>query len=59
MDGIYSTTYPTSPLLDGQYELITELGKGGQGIVYLVRDIADQGLYAAKIVKPDLKMSES
>jgi len=59
MDGIYSTPYPTSPLLDGQYELITELGKGGQGIVFLVRDIADQKLYAAKIVKPDLKMTES
>jgi serine/threonine protein kinase len=41
-------------VLDGKYELITEIGKGGQGFVYKVQDLTTAELWAAKVTKPEL-----
>lgn len=41
-------------ILDGKYELITEIGKGGQGFVYKVQDLTTQQFFAAKVTKPEL-----
>jgi serine/threonine protein kinase len=41
-------------ILDGKYELITEIGKGGQGFVYKVQDLTTHQLFAAKVTKPEL-----
>ncbi|MCY6371186.1 serine/threonine-protein kinase [Clostridium ganghwense] len=42
-------------ILDGKYEVIKVLGKGGMGTVYLCKNIRLQNLWAIKEVKKDFK----
>ena len=36
---------------DTEWELISKLGEGGQGVVYKARKIQDQGVYAVKLIR--------
>jgi serine/threonine protein kinase len=49
----------SAPMLDEKLELVTEVGKGGQGLVFLVRDRETHEEFAAKIIKPDSKSPTS
>ncbi len=40
------------PELEGQYELIRELGRGGTAIVYLARELGSGGEVAVKLIRP-------
>ncbi|MBI4511158.1 MAG: protein kinase [Deltaproteobacteria bacterium] len=45
---------PTSWILDGQYELLRELGRGGVGIVYLAEDLRLKRHVAIKVLAPSM-----
>lgn len=50
---LYSPTH-SPQYLDKNLQLITEIGKGGQGYVYLVLDTITNEYLAAKVIKPEL-----
>jgi serine/threonine protein kinase/Flp pilus assembly protein TadD len=41
-------------LIDGRYEVLAHIGKGGMGSVYKVREIASGTEYALKMISPEL-----
>ena len=41
----------------GNYEVIRELGRGGMGVVYLVRNVISDKEYALKLIRPELSQS--
>jgi tetratricopeptide (TPR) repeat protein/tRNA A-37 threonylcarbamoyl transferase component Bud32 len=41
--------------IDDKYEILSELGRGGFGTVYQVRELRTQRLFALKMLKPELK----
>lgn len=49
----------TAPVEADRYELIREIGSGGSGVVYLVRDRETGGSYAMKILKKDTPLTET
>ena len=44
-------------VLDGKYEILTEVGRGGMSIVYLARDNRLNKQWAVKEIKDDGKKS--
>ncbi len=45
-------------VIDGAYEIVRELGRGGMGIVYLARDRQLSRDVAIKCIRPDVSMSD-
>jgi len=43
--------------LDGRYEIVRELGRGGMATVYLARDLKHERDVAVKVLLPDLGMA--
>src|SRR5438067_2153863 len=41
-------------IIDARYEVLAQLGKGGMGTVYKVRDISSGTEYALKMISPEL-----
>jgi predicted Ser/Thr protein kinase len=52
LDGIDSIFL--RPTIPSRYEILSEVGRGGMGIVYKVRDIDTQEILALKILKPEV-----
>ena len=44
----------TSPSIPHRYQVLSEIGRGGTGIVYKVRDIDTHEIVALKILKPEI-----
>jgi eukaryotic-like serine/threonine-protein kinase len=52
--GQSSTGQPESPLIDGRYQVESELGRGAMGVVYLARDVWLRRAVAVKVIAPAL-----
>ena len=47
-----------APALGPRYAVLEELGRGGMGIVYRVRDLETDDVVAVKVLRPDLGLDE-
>ena len=47
-----------APALGPRYSVLEELGRGGMGIVYLVRDFETDDVVAVKVLRPDLGVEQ-
>ena len=46
-------------LLAGRFEVVELIGEGGSGLVYKVRDLNDESIYALKLLKLDFQSDKS
>ena len=58
MTSIPPDAFALSQALNGQYEVLREVGRGGMGIVFLARDLKLERLVAIKTLPPTLASDE-
>jgi serine/threonine protein kinase len=48
-----------SPSVPSRYQIVSEIGRGGMGIVYKVRDLETNEVIALKVLRPDIAVDET